>query len=233
MYRPYRKAKDYVFTNPLLLDTITDDKILSIINNMMPREVGIEIECDFNTNHPNIYGYISHERMFSGIKGLIEVHNDREEQRYRLSSGIIGMQALYEVCKRLHIYSKINNGSGIHYHIDFRDKWNDLMNKLDRIHDGSGGRYKSLQWMLDRVSHWRYKGNYNKPYVSTNKKAIRIHSGTHTIEFRTGEMTFDYELMIRRIISAQSVVKTLIHKLDNNTLSLKSPQAINRKVWDW
>lgn len=224
MYRPYRKAKDYVFTNPLLLDTITDKKVLDIVDNMMPREVGIEIECDINYSYPEIYDANSHARMFRRIPGLLAIDNDGGEQRYRISSGIEGMKALYEICKLLKLYSKINNGSGIHYHIDFRDRYRLLSDQLDKLGD-HGCRLYSLQWMIDRVKHWRYKGSYNPMYVSTAKKGIRLHSGNSTIEFRTGEMTFDYEVMIKRIISAQSVVKTLVFKVDSNSLSLKSPQA--------
>lgn len=209
MYRPYRRVKDYVFHSPLLLSTITDPKLIQLANDMMPKSVGIEIECNME---PTTITNSAHNAIFRAIPNIIAVDNDSSEQRYRIPAGINGMIVLYKICELLKEHSTLNLGSGIHYHID-ASNWMFSFSSRNEFEEILSMYYENntrFDWMLDRVNHWNYKGNYNSRIVSTSKNAIRLHETNETIEFRTGEMTFDYELMIRRIISAQTIVKKLV-----------------------
>jgi len=206
MHRPYKMVKDCVRHNPLPLLAIKDEKLLKIAKSSLKYDTGIEIECSQGEEYLSKY--------FRNIPNILQVSNDSEEQRYRIPNGINGLVCLYTLCETLKKYSLLNPASGIHYHIDCTDmsenNWEFLTAILYRQKS-----LNKLNWILNSLSSWNYKGTYNVWKVSTNKTVVRIHEEYKTIEFRIGEMSFDYEVLVKRIIHCQNIV----HKLKQNLMS--------------
>lgn len=200
MHRAYKMVKDAVKQCPLPLSNLTEPKLIAFANSFMPRSVGIEIECACINSNP-----------FINIPGLMVFEPSDLEQRFRFEPGIIGMNALYTVSDLLKTHYGLNPDSGIHYHIDFTDKFDQLSNK--HIPYGDAYEITELNWMLKGIKNWNYTGRYNHPVVGTDQNQIRLHQYYKTIEFRTGEMTFDYPILIKRIITASRIVEKLATSL--------------------
>ena len=83
------------------------------------------------------------------------------------------------------------------------------------------------QWMLAEIDEWNYKGKYNKRNFEFNKSSwIRAHGIYSTLEYRIGEMTFDYKLIVKRIIHCQSITERF-----NTAISYgKELQELQRKI---
>ena len=187
-----------IYDTPLLLLAFTKDKSIDYINNLLPYSTGIEIECGHLSNF-NI-------EKFTTIPNIIKVNCDSNEQRFRIPNGIAGMICLYNICEQLKLNCEVNEGSGIHFHIDMTTsfyKINDII-----IKDNSN-------WILKELSSWNYKGDYNKKIVAINGGGtwLRFQSAFKTAEFRIGEMSFDYNVLIKRIFHCQDIIK----KLNNRT----------------
>ena len=158
---------------------------------LWPYSVGIEIECD------KAFDY--REEFFKAIPDIMDVNTDNSEQRYRLPSGIKGMICLWNLCDNLVKYSLVNMESGIHYHIDFTDCYNDVTENLCD---------DDKNFILTELDTWGYKGNYNSRIVSKLSGGafwIRFQNSFKTMECRIGEMTFHYHLLLKRILHLQSI----------------------------
>lgn len=182
-----------IYNTPLILLIINNEDIINKINNILPYSTGIEIECNMLNNFDKKY--------FELIPNIIDVNCDSREQRFRIPNGINGMICLYNICNQLKINSELNYGSGIHYHIDttgFNDK---IYKKLQ----------ENSEYILNELDNWKYKGNYNKRKIEEGNSWIRQQLVFQTIEFRIGEMSFDYNLLIKRIIHCQKIIKNLVN----------------------
>jgi len=194
-----------------------NDEAAIIASSLLNRSVGIEIECDqssfFDFNN------------FKSIKNILDVNIDSKEQRFRIPIGLSGLKVLYEICKQLKINSELNPLSGIHYHIDCTNDWLIIENNIDNL--------KQQEWLLEELDTWEYKGTYNKREISETITWVRIQSMFKTLEFRIGEMTFDYTLMCKRIFHLTEIVNKLIILLSNNKIiyDINSPEyIINNKI---
>lgn len=194
MKNGYRVTREIVKANPLLLSTIQDKKLLEYAESLWPYETGIEIECSL----------IGFKKAFKIISGILDVNIDSTEQRFRIPKGIQGMKVLYSLCQVLKQQSALNKDSGIHYHIDFRDCFN-------RINENFIQRHES--WMLNELKSWKYTGTFNTWKCTYDKTAVKYHQSYQTIEFRIGEMSFDYEVIIKRILHAQQICRRLKNAL--------------------
>ena len=185
---------DILAVCPIALDRDNPD-VIKVSNYYLPFSTGFEIEC-FKQEGYNEYN-------FTSIPNIIEVINDNSEQRYRIPSGIDGFICLYEICKQLRLNSYENPLSGIHYHIDCTDFYEDLSNDfINEIVEG----------LLIKLDSWNYKGTYNRRGFSGSNiggQWVRKQLFFKTLEFRIGEMTFDYSLMFKRITHLQEIVKDL------------------------
>ena len=190
-----------VYTSPLALLSIKDKRLINIINNYLPYSIGIEIECNqsstFDLNN------------FLNIPNIIEVNIDSNEQRFRIPNGLMGLICLYDICNELKTNSEINPDSGHHYHIDMTNTYNLLSSNFIE---------NNKEWMLEELDKWEYKGTYNKRNIefSINHNWMRFQPSFKTAEIRIGNMTFDYEIIIKRLIHACSIIKTLNSKLIDN-----------------
>lgn len=158
---------------------------------LWPYSVGIEIECDKAFDYK--------EEFFKAIPDIMDVNTDDSEQRYRLPTGIKGMICLRNLCDKLMRYSLVNMESGIHYHIDFTDCYNEVIENLAE---------EDVKFMLSELDTWGYKGSYNSCAVSKTGYGhtwIRFQDSFKTMECRIGEMTFHYHLLLKRILHLQSI----------------------------
>lgn len=190
---------------PLALLAITDPETLDQVNNLLPYSIGFEIECDMIDKDNN--------EAFKNIPYIMDVHNTIGEQRYRIPNGIRGIICLYFICQQLPIYSLLNPASGIHYHVDCKtdDTHKDLRLSYILTHE---------KFILKELSTWGYKGTYNKKDIGGKGNWLNRCSGYETLEFRIGEMTFDYDLILKRMLHLSKLVKFL---KDNLSVEVKKP----------
>lgn len=168
---------------------------------MLPFSTGFEIECDklpsFNIND------------FESIPNILDVNIDNDEQRFRIPSGLKGLQCLYNISIALHKNSNLNLGSGIHYHIDCTSFFDKI--EQDILHKNSEG-------ILKELDDWNYKGTYNSRKVSYSMGHcwVRRQIGFNTLEFRIGEMTFNYQKLFLRIVHLNQIIKDLKYSCELN-----------------
>lgn len=198
--------EEAIYQFPLSLKTLKNDILINQINNFLPYSIGIEIECNqlkcFNIS------------KFKSIANILDVNCDNNEQRFRIPSGIKGMICLFEICKNLQLYSELNLGSGIHYHVDMTKTY-DLLDT--NIIDNNS------EWILNELDNWNYKGTYNKRVCefNTNSNWVRFQSCFKTAEFRIGEMSFDYKVLIKRIIHISEIISKLNETITKTPIELK------------
>lgn len=183
-----------IYYNPKALLSIKSYKIIQSINDYLPYSVGIEIECNKLTNF-NIDN-------FHNIENIMEVSCDNSEQRFRIPNNINGLICLYEISKQLKLNSELNLGSGIHYHIDMTDCFDLLTSEIIE---------RNSEFILKELDTWNYNGTFNNRLCNLNisHNWIRFQDSFKTAEIRIGEMTFDYNLLIKRIIHSCKIVKKL------------------------
>lgn len=200
MHKPFKSVRDMVRTCPLPLIDIADP-MRSFANEFLPYETGIEIECDipFNPNGPTSRA-MSIDMYRTGVLHF-EVEGNTEI-KFRIPSGIKGMCNLYNALEVVKAYCKLNMKSGIHYHIDMRKciNWDNIRNVSS---------IESKLWILKALDRWGYKGTYNHKNVAYGKTAswVNLRPTLRTMEFRVGEMSFDYQVIIKRIINCQNIVR--------------------------
>lgn len=187
-----------IYANPHSLQLLPP-KLQGIAHNHMPFDVGVEIECFLKEEYTSGY---SQTDVLMQIEecGVKQTSYDYGEVRFRLPAGIEGMCVLSNVCDVLKKYFGLNPASGIHYHIDFTNYFPTNRQLFIR---------RNEKFILKALESWNYTGHYNAWVFSTSKEAVRLCTDKRTIEFRIGEMTFDYSLMMRRIVHASSIVKYL------------------------
>ncbi len=191
--------RECVYSTPLvLLSLIENDKsLIEKVNEYLPYSTGFEIECARNDEVFDVDN-------FKNIPNILDVGIDSWEQRFRIPSGINGLICLYNISNQLKYNSTLNEGSGIHYHIDMTECYKDI---------ASGFISSNSKWIIKELESWEYKGSYNTKKCGYGISWLRYNGRTQTAEFRIGEMTFDYELLIKRIIHCNAIVKRLKRKL--------------------
>ena len=188
--------EDCVYNNPLGLTVLNDVKNIQYINRMLPFSVGFEIECGKKENI-NI-------KEFSSIPYIMKYDINDRENRFRIPNGIVGIVCLYNISEACKNNLLLNLDSGIHYHIDATKFFNFIKDEDIK---------ENKEWILEELDSWEYKGTYNSRDVRRDRCWVRIHSSHKTIEFRIGEMTFDYDLWIRRILHCTEIVRELYNRL--------------------
>jgi hypothetical protein len=183
-----------VYTSPLALLSIKDNKLINKINEYLPYSIGIEIEC----------GKLSNFSLskFKNIPNILDVNIDDNEQRFRIPNGLCGLICLYNICNELKLNSSLNPASGHHYHIDMTYTYNLLSTEFIK---------SNKDWILTELDSWEYIGNYNYRNVefNTNHNWVRFQECFRTAEFRIGNMTFDYEVIVKRLIHACKIIRKL------------------------
>lgn len=166
-----------------------------MIDGYLPRSIGIEIECD--------QGPTFDKEFFTNIPYIMDVGIDSYEQRYRIPNGLRGLVCLYLISLTCKQHSLLNVSSGIHYHIDLTDCFFDFKHALENSKE-------SQTFLLSQLDEWDYKGTYNTRCLGSGGVWARFQEGFKTLEIRIGEMTFDYEVLIKRIRSITRIVEILM-----------------------
>lgn len=203
MKNAYKNLRDCVFHNPLAISSL-HPKLIRIAGSYLPYSTGMEIECDVN-NLPYSHIYTRINRRFLSV-GCMSSDVGSGECRIRIPKGVAGMVALYKSTRILKEEFGLNPSSGIHYHIDMTD-----------APDFTSGSRRMIweRMVIKELEDWDYKGYYNRKMVSYESKAhvwlnykrYMRDTNSFTSEFRIGEMTFEYDILIKRIIHAQSLIK--------------------------
>jgi hypothetical protein len=196
MQRGFRSLKDCVFHNPLGLSCLPS-KTRQLSNWYLPRDTGIEFE---------IQG-ISDSREFDLMKreitrlNLKTVGASYQEQSFRICSGEEGMIQLYKLSHILKKYYSLNPCSGIHYHTSCP--------KVCDITTASIPKFRER--FLKELDTWGYEGNYNARAIGIMQKSswVNMRWDFDTIEYRIGEMTFDYDLLIKRIVHCHAITRKI------------------------
>lgn len=202
MNKGYQMMREGVNSLPLLLDTLPEKQQL-IVDRQFPYSFGIEWEIN-TSNIPMLYPesmlHLSLPLKFSRYTNIYRIDQNETEFRQRFWPGKHGLLQLYWVCEFLKKTSHPNPLSGLHYHIDCTDV-DDFLRFTTFC--------ETQDWVLDALISWGYTGTYNKWTISMYKNAVRMHHGYDTIEFRIGEMSFDYSLIVKRVKHCQAIVQRL------------------------
>ena len=190
-----------------------DTEAVEAASVLLTRSVGIEIECYKKDEGFNL-------EDFTSISNILDVNIDASEQRFRIPTGLKGFQCLYEITKALKKNSALNLGSGIHYHIDMTD----VFDKIETYEE----EVKKAEWILKELDSWNYTGMYNKREISNTLTWVRIQRDFKTLEFRIGEMTFDYTLMCTRILHLIDICDKLAILLNNHFIlyNIATPEEL-------
>lgn len=109
----------------------------------------------------------------------------------------------------------------IHAHIDFSDcPPNSEKTYWDLITGNDNFIEQNKEFILQELDKWEYPGSYNPRGITCHRTWVRMRSGYKTFEFRIIEMTFDYEVLIKRVLHASLLSKLLKDKylLFNNEM---------------
>lgn len=192
--------EESIYTYPLALLSIKDKQLITKINEYLPYSIGIEIECNKSSNF-NL-------NRFTNIPDIMSVNIDDYEQRFRIPNGLCGLICLYNICNELKVNSELNFGSGNHYHIDMTYTYHLLSDKFIKDNEN---------WILKELDEWGYEGTYNRRTInfSANHNWMRFQNDFKTAEIRIGNMTFDYEVIVKRLIHACKIIRRLNLQLVN------------------
>lgn len=215
MQQGYRSLRECVFHSPLGLSCLPS-KTRQLASYYLPAETGIEIEVRESASYE--------ARPAIRQLHLVDSSSDSGEQRFCIRGGEEGMIELYKVCQILKKYYKLNKESGIHYHTSA--PW------VSR-HVGVyiEDRPNEFGWVLDELSKWGYTGEYNKRNITCDTKGnwVNMRPTLETVEYRIGEMSFDYDILIKRIIHCHSITKRIRQQLKNKGISLADDHLVADK----
>jgi hypothetical protein len=198
--REYLKA-------PLSLLALKDEKEIHQINSLIPYSSAFEIECDIASEMEHVA-----KTSFESIPNLMDYSGGCGEERFRIPNGMMGIICLWHISRQLKANLMLNYGSGIHYHVDCKtdDTWKRII-ELDNP--------PLFEWILNELDKWDFGGTQKRGFSSFEKMG---HSGSwvkanalETLEFRVGNMTFDYDVLLKRIIHANAIVYTIKGYLEN------------------
>lgn len=224
MRNGYQRVREMIRSNPLQLAYLKDKHLIAYANSLWPYSIGMEFECRLSSEvTANSWHHNPEEQKWQLDRNLLICHKGfktvattkhDDEHRFRVTSGIYGFIALYKLSAFLKEHYVENTGSGVHYHVDctdiphFANTYKD--ENIYYFHFNSQGFMSQVQpWVLKALKSWNYKGTFNKWELSSNKEAVRFHGKYSTIEYRIGEMTFDYELLLKRIMHAQHITQRI------------------------
>jgi hypothetical protein len=199
MRNHYANVRGLIQLAPSLLLNQRDNKVVkSVANSILRWDTGLEIECEDSFRR---FAYNERDAASKQeVRFAKDMNHGSDEKRWRIPTGVEGLVCLSDISGFLTKYCYPNTRSGIHYHIDCTE-----IKDWDKFTNFCLGQ----SWMLDAIKHWGYTGKYNSWKISINKEAIKIHEDYKTIEFRIGEMTFDYQLLLKRISNCQNIINRL------------------------
>jgi hypothetical protein len=197
-----------VYSAPLSLLGLKNENLIKLANNFLPYSVGMEIECDWKEKEYKDINNVQAIEDFKSIPYILDVNCDITEKRFRIPNGIIGLFCLFNICEKLKQYCALSE-SGIHLHIDMTDSYHKLNN--DNVKENA-------EWILKELDTWNYPGTYNSRNCTftINHHWIRFQYHFKTAEIRICEMSFNYKVLVKRIIHANNIIKKLKENIGAN-----------------
>lgn len=107
-------------------------------------------------------------------------------------------------------YALLNKGSGIHYHTDLTEIYDEKLVNRDLLNNVK-------PFLLEQLDTWDYKGTYNRRDVQFQRCWVRFDTYKKTMEIRIGEMTFEYEKILKRILHCQYLAKYVMNAAYNKS----------------
>jgi len=209
MVKYYQEAKG-IINNPSLFfpeysqdcydiyrELISQNPVLKkVALEVLPYSIGIEFETPYKAEPSTVE-----------VAFLLDYCVEKHESTFRIQPGLKGLISLYQITKFLEKHYLFNTGSGIHYHVDLESF------KADDIY-----KICPEKKVLEILDKWNYQGFYNHREVRRSWKGswVNFRPRFNTIEFRIGEMTWDYNLLLKRIRNA-SAIRRMITDRHNNT----------------
>jgi len=181
--------KESVLTAPLALLSLKEPAHIQYVNSLLPYSTGFEIECSPIRDYTKEY-----REYFKRIPDIMEVNCDNNEQRFRIPNGIAGIICLFNICEALPKHLT-QSESGIHYHVDATECFEQIILPHTTNH-----------WILDELDSWDFVGTFNSRAI--NSGWLRFNS-LRTLEFRCGNMSFEYPHLVKRIVHANDIVRRL------------------------
>ena len=253
-----KKVRQLVKSCPTLLPNLIEKlpihqqkKAHKIINTLLPRKTGIELECLLSlSNNSRLsfdeikakYNLVDYDEdkgsyyarkednsydseCFYTLKDIAKAHSFNEH-RIQIKSGLEGMISLYNILQDMRIHCAENAGSGLHYHTDLADptlskcpKGENRTPAASFIH--YSGKCPSEKY-LKMLDHWGYAESgftYNGRGFGTSNSGnapwVKYQDGFNTLEYRIGEMSFDYSLIIKRIINCHKVTSVFLKDIND------------------
>lgn len=187
---------------PIPLLGIENSKILDAIDAYLPYSIGMEFECFQKGTYS--------ENSFRNIPNIMDVQVDTNEQRYRIPKGLKGLVCLYHICTQLKLNSDLDLRSSNHYHFDFTDIIY-IDNNNEIIHKGIVCD-ENKDYILNELIKWETAKN-----LTQKENWIRFfNSPLCTLEIRIGEPTFEYEIIVKRLIDGCRISKYLKDWIKDN-----------------
>jgi hypothetical protein len=200
-FKIIKLLEDAVYNHPQALLKLTNKNLLKIVNYMLPYSTGFEIECN------SIHDSNKIKEVFSNIPNIMHVSGGDEEVRFRIPSKLNGLICLQEICNLLPDYFTLNEGSGIHYHIDMTDVFDSIDKEFI---------YKHNDYIINELIKWGTAKDTSSSSAAcflNSRGWVNFQSEFKTCEIRIGEMTFDYNVISKRIIDANRIVKYLKNQI--------------------
>lgn len=218
----------YEFPIPLL--SIENKEIIKTIDTYLPYSIGIEFEC-FQKSTYDI-------KRFKNIPYIMAVEVDCSEQRYRIPNGLKGLVCLYHICTEMKYNSELDLRSSNHYHFDFTDvliKKNEC--EFENINEFIN--IKNTEFIFNELIKWETAFD-----LSRKDNWIRFFNPLGTLEIRIGEPTFEYDIIVKRLIDGCRISKYLkdyynsitneikLKKLQEELKLIEEQEKLNQKVPD-
>lgn len=199
--------EEIIYRSPLTLLRINDKEVIKRINSYLPYSVGMEFECYKKDTY--------NQNTFKSIPDIMAVLIDSREQRYRIPSGIQGFMCLYNICSQMKNNSKIDLFSSNHYHIDLTDCKGLISSDFQK---------NNSEWIIEELKTWGTATDLSRAMLGSWYK----YNDLGTLEVRIGEPSFDYEVIVNRIIQASRIAKKIKELLRVDSLTVK-PEPLRVK----
>jgi len=185
--------EEAIYKFPQVLKATNNKAIQSIVDSYLPYSIGIEIEC----NDLDVFN----AENFKKIPNILVVDCDSTEKRFRIPSGLDGLICLYNIYDILPDNCSLNMGSGTHFHVDMTDVYDNITDEFI---------VENNDWIISELKTWgTAKVLDSNAACSRQRGWVRYANEHKTLEIRIGEMTFDYEIVLKRIIHCCEIVKKL------------------------
>ena len=193
-----KMIEEAIYKFPLSLNALDNTNLEMIVNDYLPYSMGMEFEC---------YANEFNEDKFKKIPDIMDVDGCSSEIRFRIPNGIKGLVCLWHILIEVKKQVKIDLGSSNHYHTDFTDVWSKMSQDFKNA---------EIKWVLEELKTWGTAVNYDMINSWYRWNTLS------TLEIRIGEPSFDYDVIVKRLIQCCDISK----RVKFNLLSIEEQQQV-------